>query len=103
MITVDGVNRMVKVVNGSVPGPPLVVYEGQMVTVHISNMMLSDSTTIHFHGLHQKATPYFDGMPYITQCPVAAGQSFTHEFKVCLLYTSPSPRDKRQSRMPSSA
>ena len=24
-------------------------------------------------------------------------------WKVCLLYTSPSPRDKRQSRMPSSA
>ena len=24
-------------------------------------------------------------------------------FKFCLLYTSPSPRDKRQSRMPSSA
>ena len=24
-------------------------------------------------------------------------------FNVCLLYTSPSPRDKRQSRMPSSA
>ena len=25
------------------------------------------------------------------------------EIKTCLLYTSPSPRDKRQSRMPSSA
>ena len=25
------------------------------------------------------------------------------QFKRCLLYTSPSPRDKRQSRMPSSA
>ena len=25
------------------------------------------------------------------------------DFKDCLLYTSPSPRDKRQSRMPSSA
>ena len=24
-------------------------------------------------------------------------------YKTCLLYTSPSPRDKRQSRMPSSA
>ena len=24
-------------------------------------------------------------------------------YKLCLLYTSPSPRDKRQSRMPSSA
>ena len=27
----------------------------------------------------------------------------TKEFSNCLLYTSPSPRDKRQSRMPSSA
>ena len=25
------------------------------------------------------------------------------QFRTCLLYTSPSPRDKRQSRMPSSA
>ena len=28
---------------------------------------------------------------------------FTHMFKDCLLYTSPSPRDQRGSRMPSSA
>ena len=26
-----------------------------------------------------------------------------HKLEICLLYTSPSPRDKRQSRMPSSA
>ena len=25
------------------------------------------------------------------------------KYRICLLYTSPSPRDKRQSRMPSSA
>ena len=29
--------------------------------------------------------------------------SKSHKFMGCLLYTSPSPRDKRQSRMPSSA
>ena len=28
---------------------------------------------------------------------------FQRRVKTCLLYTSPSPRDKRQSRMPSSA
>ena len=28
---------------------------------------------------------------------------YFHMFRGCLLYTSPSPRDKRQSRMPSSA
>ena len=30
-------------------------------------------------------------------------QVSTDSFNTCLLYTSPSPRDKRQSRMPSSA
>ena len=28
---------------------------------------------------------------------------FDHKLKICLLYTSPSPRDKTVSRMPSSA
>ena len=32
---------------------------------------------------------------------VPAGQIYPYQF--CLLYTSPSPRDKRQSRMPCSA
>ena len=34
-----------------------------------------------------------------------AGQTSTAQItiRICLLYTSPSPRDKRQSRMPSSA
>ena len=33
----------------------------------------------------------------------AKGKDFVEEADACLLYTSPSPRDKRQSRMPSSA
>ena len=32
-----------------------------------------------------------------------AAVGFTDSVYTCLLYTSPSPRDKRQSRMPSSA
>ena len=36
--------------------------------------------------------------------PNGAGKStFVRTLMGCLLYTSPSPRDKRQSRMPSSA
>ena len=30
-------------------------------------------------------------------------RSFDHYFGTCLLYTSPSPRDRQKSRMPSSA
>ena len=33
----------------------------------------------------------------------AGGSGRVTAYYVCLLYTSPSPRDKRQSRMPSSA
>ena len=33
----------------------------------------------------------------------AVGEYPVNAVKACLLYTSPSPRDKRQSRMPSSA
>ena len=33
----------------------------------------------------------------------AGERQLTYESGICLLYTSPSPRDKRQSRMPSSA
>ena len=32
-----------------------------------------------------------------------AGGRFNYEDKICLLYTSPSPRDRQKSRMPSSA
>lgn len=81
-MTADGVNRLIEAVNGTLPGPPIVVYEGQTVIVHIKNTLLSNSATIHFHGLHQRDTPFFDGMPYITQCPIAAGQTFSHRFKV---------------------
>ena len=35
--------------------------------------------------------------------PILATQHVQQYVNVCLLYTSPSPRDKRQSRMPSSA
>ena len=37
-------------------------------------------------------------------CPGNAGTALENKVtNICLLYTSPSPRDKRQSRMPSSA
>ena len=39
----------------------------------------------------------------IKQCTEFSMNTEERIFKACLLYTSPSPRDKRQSRMPSSA
>ena len=36
-------------------------------------------------------------------CNMAESNDLIRVIVICLLYTSPSPRDKRQSRMPSSA
>eukprot|EP00105_Crassostrea_gigas_P038290 XP_019922438.1 PREDICTED: laccase-like [Crassostrea gigas] len=83
VITADGweTPRMVTVVNRSLPAPDIIVYEGQTVKVHVINKMHSDSVTIHWHGLHQHNTPYMDGVPFITQCPILPGQKFTYKFQ----------------------
>lgn len=83
VITADGweAKRLVIVVNRTLPGPDIVVYEGQTLIVHLTNSLASDSVTIHWHGLHQTGTPYMDGVPFVTQCPIAAGQTFTYEFQ----------------------
>eukprot|EP00111_Clytia_hemisphaerica_P000191 TCONS_00000475-protein len=81
VVTVDGYNRMAITVNGVIPGPPIIVYEGQTVVVHVHNLLLSDSVTIHWHGLHMKDTPWMDGVGWVSQCPIGAGQTFTYEFK----------------------
>ena len=39
-------------------------------------------TSIHWHGLLQKGTPYMDGSPYATQCPIAPYSTFDYNFNV---------------------
>ena len=41
--------------------------------------------------------------PYLRKFRHEADHPDTIEYKICLLYTSPSPRDRTRSRMPSSA
>ena len=84
MITVDGTDRGVITVNKTIPGPPLIVYEGQELLIHVRNHLLSESITIHWHGLHQRDTPFMDGVAFVTQCPIGAGQKFTYKFKVII-------------------
>ena len=52
-----------------------------------------------------KVRPGFEGgqMPIQQRLPKFGFTSKVSEFKCCLLYTSPSPRDGLLSRMPSSA
>ncbi|CAG2254490.1 unnamed protein product [Mytilus edulis] len=88
-ILADGFkSRIVIVVNGRFPGPTITAREGQEVIVHVRNLMHTDSTTIHWHGLHQKKSPWSDGVAFVTQCPILPGQNYTYKFNASRFGTS---------------
>lgn len=49
---------------------------------------LDEGTSLHWHGLLQTETPWFDGVPGVQQCPIAPGGSFTYRFRADLYGTS---------------
>ncbi|KAM1019564.1 hypothetical protein ACFX13_041640 [Malus domestica] len=66
-------------INGMFPGPSVYAQEDDRIVVKVTNET-PYNTTIHWHGVRQKLSCWFDGPSYITQCPIQAGRSFTYEF-----------------------
>jgi manganese oxidase len=65
--------------NGTCPGPTIQIQQGDRVRVIFENK-LPESTTIHWHGLEVPIEQ--DGIPYISQKPVAPGEKYVYEFSV---------------------
>lgn len=83
-VSPDGVERIAILVNGQSPGPAIEANWGDEIIVRVKNSMPKDDlngTTIHWHGIHQKGTPEFDGVPSLSQCPIAPGETFTYKFR----------------------
>ena len=81
--TVDGKTyRTFLGINRRFPGPTLVVYKNQLLVIEVVNMLLTEVTTIHWHGLNQFNTPWMDGAGTVSQCPIEPGTSFTYIFNV---------------------
>ena len=81
-ITVDGKTyKTVIAVNKQLPGPTLIVREGQIVAVDVHNNLSTEGITIHWHGQHQIKTNFMDGVGLVTQCPIQPGSSFRYIFK----------------------
>ncbi|KAK0749196.1 laccase with copper binding domain [Schizothecium vesticola] len=90
IIAPDGYERDVLLVNGAFPGPLIEVNWGDKVVVHVHNNITGpeEGTAIHWHGLLQQGTPWEDGSPGISQCPIAPSKSLTYEFIADLYGTS---------------
>ena len=81
-VTADGrTYRPYFAVNGRIPGPTLIVSEGQTVRVDVHNHLRDDGVTINWHGITQQGTPWMDGVGYLSQSPIIPGGSFQYEFK----------------------
>ncbi|HEY6057758.1 MAG TPA: multicopper oxidase domain-containing protein [Candidatus Limnocylindrales bacterium] len=60
------------------PGPTIRVTEGDKVRAIFTNNM-NETTGVHFHGV--EFDDFFqDGVPFVTQKPIAPGETFTYEF-----------------------
>ncbi|KID64078.1 Cupredoxin, partial [Metarhizium hybridum] len=77
----DGVSREVYLINGQQPGPLIDVDEGDSLEIFVQNNLPVD-TTIHWHGILQRASPQMDGVPGVTQYPIPAGGNFTYRFNL---------------------
>ncbi|PIA91585.1 Laccase-2 [Cercospora beticola] len=82
-IAPDGVQKDGLVVNGQYPGPTIEANWGDWIEVTVHNQ-LDEGTSLHWHGLLQKETPWFDGVPGVQQCPIAPGKTFTYRFRADL-------------------
>ncbi|KAH9822876.1 multicopper type 1 protein [Teratosphaeria destructans] len=78
----DGFERPVFLVNSQYPGPTLFADWGDTVSVTVHNQLQDNGTTVHWHGVRQFQQNPYDGVPGVTQCPIAPGESTTYTFLV---------------------
>ena len=59
---------------------------GDWIEVKLCNYISQpeEGTAIHWHGFLQTHTPWEDGVPSVTQCPIAPGKCYTYRFRASL-------------------
>ncbi|KAE8343968.1 hypothetical protein BDV24DRAFT_172300 [Aspergillus arachidicola] len=72
---VAGATRKMILSNGQFPSPTLRLKQGDKVEFLVNNSMPFEAT-VHFHGIEQRGTPWSDGVPGLSQKPIAPGDQF---------------------------
>lgn len=82
-ISTDGVLRDVILINGQFPGPAIEANWGDMIEVTVNNNIGHpyEGTSLHWHGMLQRDTPWMDGVPAVGQCPIAPYHSYTYKYQ----------------------
>ncbi|XP_016918719.2 uncharacterized protein LOC108001912 [Apis cerana] len=81
-IVADGIEKTLIPINRQLPGPPIEVCLNDRVIVDVQNAAMGMEVTMHWHGLFQNGFQFYDGVPYVTQCPIASSSTFRYDFVV---------------------
>ena len=84
----DVFERTIITVNRELPGEGIEVCKGDTIVVDVVNKLPAATTSVHWHGLYMRgsnddqsqATPWSDGVPGVTQCPILPGEAFRYQF-----------------------
>ena len=66
-------------VNGQYPGPTIEVFENDTVSINVINKCISETTTIHWHGIHPFETPWTDGTLGVSQAGIRPGEKLNEQ------------------------
>ncbi|KAF5298037.1 hypothetical protein FQR65_LT09848 [Abscondita terminalis] len=80
-ILADGVERTIIAVNRQLPGPGIRLCKDDYAIIDVHNAVDGGEVTIHWHGILQHQSQYYDGVPFITQCPIQKGTVFRYKWK----------------------
>jgi L-ascorbate oxidase len=65
------------------PGPAIDVCLGDEIKIRLyNNLHMFEGTSIHWHGLTQRGTPFMDGVSLVTQCPINAKSYFDYQLNI---------------------
>ena len=59
-----------------------------VLVIHVTNNLAINGSTMHWHGIRQNYTNQMDGVPSITQCPSAPGDTYTYTWRATQYGTS---------------
>ncbi|KAJ7018391.1 yellow laccase [Mycena alexandri] len=83
-INLDGFSRSAVLAGGTFPGTPILANKGDRMSINVVDSLTDPtvlrSTSIHWHGVFQDGTSWADGTAFVTQCPIAANDSFLYDF-----------------------
>jgi len=67
-------------INDMFPGPTIEATVGDTVQVNVTNDLMAELITLHWHGLLQTGSPYTDGAAGVTEYGILPQTSFLYQF-----------------------